>query len=151
MCDAPPPPSTWVKVPSHVTVEGNNEADRLADLGRLSSPLHPILHTPSTFSDFSPPRFTPLKKARFAATSTHDLSEVSRKIVFQSPAAVRFSSVTASDILRSLDLEPLSDSDESGTISDYSDSDTVTADDDSDNDSAYSTDVSDTRKRRLSQ
>ena len=77
--------------------------------------------------------------------------EVSRKIVFQSPAAVRFSSVTASDILRSLDLEPLSDSDESGTISDYSDSDTVTADDDSDNDSAYSTDVSDTRKRRLSQ
>ena len=37
------------------------------------------------------------------------------------------------------------------TISDYSDSDTVTADDDSDNDSAYSTDVSDTRKRRLSQ
>ena len=141
----------WVKVPSHVTVEGNNEADRLADLGRLSSPLHPILHTPSTFSDFSPPRFTPLKKARFAATSTHDLSEVSRKIVFQSPAAVRFSSVTASDILRSLDLEPLSDSDESGTISDYSDSDTVTADDDSDNDSAYSTDVSDTRKRRLSQ
>ena len=42
----------WVKVPSHVTVEGNNEGDRLADLGRLSSPLHPILHTPSTFSDF---------------------------------------------------------------------------------------------------
>ena len=108
----------WVKVPSHVTVEGNNEADRLADLGRLSSPLHPILHTPSTFSDCSAPLFTPLKKARFAATSTHDLSEVSRKIVFQSPAAVRCSSVTASDILRSLDLEPLFDSDESGTISD---------------------------------
>ena len=46
---------------------------------------------------------------------------------------------------------PVSPPYESGTISDYSDSDTVTADDDSDNDSAYSTDVSDTRKRRLSQ
>ena len=131
-------------------MEGNNEADRLADLGRLSSPLHPILHTPSTFSDFSAPLVTPFKKARFAATSTYDLSEVSRQITFQSPAAVRFSSVTANDILRSLDLEPLSDSEESGTISDYSDSDTITVDHDSDNDSAYSTDVSDTRKRRRS-
>ena len=144
----------WVKVPSHVTVEGNNEADRLADLGRLSSPLHPILHTPSTLSDFSAPLVTPFKKARFAATSNYDLSEVSRQITFQSPAAVRFSSVTANDILRSLDLEPLSDSDESGTMSDYSDSDTITvdhdSDHDSDNDSAYSTDVSDTRKRRRS-
>ena len=37
----------WVEVPSHVTVEGNNEADRLADLGRLASPLTPVSHTPT--------------------------------------------------------------------------------------------------------
>ena len=138
----------WVKVPSYGTLEGNNEADRLADIGRLSGPLHPILHTRSTLSDFSAPLFIPFKKARFAATSSYDLSEVSRQITFQSPAAVRLPSVTADDILRSLDLEALSDSDESGTMSDYSDSDTITVDHDSDNDSAYSTDVSDLRKQR---
>ena len=41
----------WVKVASHVTVEGNNTVDRLADLGRLSS------LPPPRFGDrFSPTR-----------------------------------------------------------------------------------------------
>ena len=31
----------WVKIPSHVGIEGNVEADRLANLGRESSPLYP--------------------------------------------------------------------------------------------------------------
>ena len=36
----------WVKIPSHVGIEGNVEADRLANLGRESSPLYPK-HTTS--------------------------------------------------------------------------------------------------------
>ena len=35
----------WIKISSHVSVEGNKEADRLADLGRPSSPLNPVLST----------------------------------------------------------------------------------------------------------
>ena len=30
---------TWVKIPSHVGILGNKEADSLAELGRLSTPL----------------------------------------------------------------------------------------------------------------
>jgi ribonuclease HI len=30
----------WVKVPSHVQVSGNEEADKLAEEGRRSSPLY---------------------------------------------------------------------------------------------------------------
>ena len=37
----------WVKVPSHVTIEGNNEADRLADQGRQLHPRFPHRRTPS--------------------------------------------------------------------------------------------------------
>jgi len=32
---------TLVKIPSHVGIEGNVEADRLANQGRESSPLYP--------------------------------------------------------------------------------------------------------------
>ena len=38
----------WVKVPSHVTIEDNNEADRLAEKGRRMHPRFPHLRTPST-------------------------------------------------------------------------------------------------------
>ena len=37
----------WVKVPSHVTIKGNNEADRLADQGRQLHPRFPHPRTPS--------------------------------------------------------------------------------------------------------
>ena len=37
----------WVKVPSHLTVEGNNEADRLADQGKQLHPRFPHPRTPS--------------------------------------------------------------------------------------------------------
>ena len=36
----------WNKVPSHVTIEGNNEVDRLATVGLHSRPLYPLKHTP---------------------------------------------------------------------------------------------------------
>ena len=36
----------WVKVPSHVNVEGNKQANTLANNGRLSNPLYPTRKTP---------------------------------------------------------------------------------------------------------
>ena len=36
----------WVKVPSHVNVEGNEQADTLANNGRLSNPLYLARKTP---------------------------------------------------------------------------------------------------------
>ena len=36
----------WVKVPSHVNLEGNERADTLANNGRLSNPLYPNHKTP---------------------------------------------------------------------------------------------------------
>ena len=36
----------WVKGPSHVNVEGNEQADTLANNGRLSNPLYPTRKTP---------------------------------------------------------------------------------------------------------
>ena len=37
----------WIKVPSHVHIDGNNEADRLAEQGRMSHPKFPELSTPA--------------------------------------------------------------------------------------------------------
>ena len=48
----------FIKVPSHVDILGNNEADRLADPGRLSQPRCPVLKTPSrafTVATYTPP------------------------------------------------------------------------------------------------
>ena len=36
----------WIKIPSHVNVEGNEQADTLANNGRLSNPLYPTRKTP---------------------------------------------------------------------------------------------------------
>ena len=48
-----------IKVPSHVTMEGNNEADRLASFGLHSHPLYPFNPTPhketAQFCTPSPP------------------------------------------------------------------------------------------------
>ena len=51
----------FIKVPSHVDILGNNEADRLADQGRLSHPKCPVLKTPSR--DFIMPTYTPPHQA----------------------------------------------------------------------------------------
>ena len=37
--DSPSRDIKWIKVPSHVGIQGNEEADSLAEIGRLSSPL----------------------------------------------------------------------------------------------------------------
>ena len=52
----------WIKVPSHVQVEGNERADALAELGRKSSPLYArackqpqVLLTPTAVSPMGAP------------------------------------------------------------------------------------------------
>ena len=57
----------FIKVPSHVDILGNNEADRLADQGRLSHPRCPVLKTPSR--DFIMPTYTPPTKRRRRTTA----------------------------------------------------------------------------------
>ena len=53
----------FIKVPSHVDILGNNEANRLADQGRLSHPRCSVLRTPSR--DFTATIHTPpIKRQR---------------------------------------------------------------------------------------
>ena len=42
----PPPPMRWIRVPSHTNIPGNERADRLAEEGRISSPLFHVLSLP---------------------------------------------------------------------------------------------------------
>ena len=56
----------FIKVPSHVDILGNNEADRLAEQGRLSHPRCPVLKTPSR--DFTMPTYTPPTKRQRRST-----------------------------------------------------------------------------------
>ena len=52
----------FVKVPSHVNIIKNNEAERVAGQGRLSHPLCPVLQTPA-HQDWSHETPTPQKTA----------------------------------------------------------------------------------------
>ena len=63
----------FIKVPSHVDILGNNQADRLAEQGRLSHPRCPVLKTPSR--DFIMPTYTPPTK-RQRRTTVADLDPI---------------------------------------------------------------------------
>ena len=70
---------SWVKLPSHVNILGNQRADELANAGRLASPLYPpspkACLTIHGRTDFPPKR----KTQRVAAPSS---SPALRRIVF---------------------------------------------------------------------
>ena len=53
----------WVKVPSHVDVPGNEEADRLSKVGRMSHPLFPAKATPA-LQVITTPATPKVKKAK---------------------------------------------------------------------------------------
>ena len=93
----------WIKVPSHITVEGNNEADRLASVGLHSHPLYPFNPTPhkKEATQFCTPP-PPLKRPK-VETYTPSVPDVS-KIDFSvaSPPAVPLHSVRAESILQSV-------------------------------------------------
>jgi hypothetical protein len=68
-----------VKVPSRVNIIGNKEADRLADLGRLSHLQCPIITTPAKeqINVF----ITPLCK-KHKLTAPHELQDVAQVLQF---------------------------------------------------------------------
>ena len=106
----------WIKVPSHVTVEGNNEADRLASIGLHSHPLYPFNpapHKEATHFGTPPP---PLKRSKIEACTPSAL-DVSKAIDFSvaSPSAVPLHSARGESILQSVQLEALSDPDTDDT------------------------------------
>ena len=74
----------FVKVPSHVNIIGNSEADRLADQGRLSHPPCPVLRT-LAHQDWSCEAPPPLKRRR--RVSCTDLQSVSRPLCFYTTKA----------------------------------------------------------------
>ena len=69
----------FIKVPSHVDILGNNEADRLAEQGRFSHPRCPVLKTPSR--DFIMPTYTPPTK-RQRRTTVAELGSIVQVLNF---------------------------------------------------------------------
>ena len=93
----------WIKFPSHVTVDGNNEADRLASVGLHSHPLYPFNPTPhKEATQFCTPP-PPLKRSKVEAC-TPSAPNFSKTIDFSvaSPSAVPLHSARAESILQSV-------------------------------------------------
>ena len=146
----------WIKVPSHVTVEGNNEADRLASVGLHSHPLYPFNCTPhkKEATQFCTPP-PPLKRSKVEAY-TPSAPDVSKTIDFSvaSPSTVPLHSARAESILQSVQLEALSDPDTDDTDTICTDSgfgsgasDTASTVSWACSSDGFSTDVSDSRLR----
>ena len=108
----------FIKVPSHVDILGNNEADRLADQGRLSHPRCPVLKTPSR--DFTVATHTPPIKRRRRSTDA-ELDSVVQVLNFSphkdAPDSQAMDAFT--DLSRRIDPELLQ-GDWSPPVSDYS-------------------------------
>ena len=100
----------WIKVPSHVTVEGNNEADRLASVGLHMHPLYPFSNTLHKEAVVPCTPQPPVKRARITY-HTPVPPHVSQRIDFSvaSPGYVSLSSDKAQAILQSFELEAMSD------------------------------------------
>jgi len=109
----------WVKIPSHVGIEGNTEADRLANIGRESSPLYPKRTTsgPTTSHGTQPlskRRKINIKPAPLASPTprtTQPLRKKRKIDIENAPPASPFLTADESlELLDSLGLVPLSDS-----------------------------------------
>ena len=72
----------FVKVSSHVNIIGNNEADRLADQGRLSHPLCPVFQTPERHASADETSTAPKRRRRVSCT---DLQSISGELLFSPP------------------------------------------------------------------
>eukprot|EP00670_Eutreptiella_braarudii_P017476 CAMPEP_0174349448 /NCGR_PEP_ID=MMETSP0811_2-20130205/6181_1 /TAXON_ID=73025 ORGANISM="Eutreptiella gymnastica-like, Strain CCMP1594" /NCGR_SAMPLE_ID=MMETSP0811_2 /ASSEMBLY_ACC=CAM_ASM_000667 /LENGTH=305 /DNA_ID=CAMNT_0015476833 /DNA_START=215 /DNA_END=1132 /DNA_ORIENTATION=+ len=138
----------WIKVPSHVTVEGNNEADRLASVGLHVHPLYPFSNTPhkEAFVPCTPQ--PPVKRAR-TAHHTPVPPHVSQRIDFSvaSPGYISLYSDKAQAILQSFQLEAMSDpgTDTAEEADDSGGSDTASTVSWAVSSDGFSTDVSESR------
>ena len=108
----------WCLVPSHVDILGNNEADRLADQGRLSHPRCPVLRTPSR--DFTATIHTPPIKRQRRNTGA-ELDSVVQVLNFSPHKIPRDSQAMDAFMDLSLRIDPeLLQGDWSPPMSDYS-------------------------------
>ena len=112
----------WIKVPSHVTIEGNNEADRLADQGRQLHPRYPHPSTPQLQLCHTG---TPAAPKRVKLSSLEATSPVVKRLDFplhESP--LRATSAEGHHLLTALNLTLLSDGGVSTPSNSDSDTDT---------------------------
>ena len=112
----------WIKVPSHVTIEGNNEADRLADQGRQLHPRYPHPRTPQLQLCHTG---TPAAPKRVKLSSLEATSPVVKRLDFplhESP--LRATSAEGHHLLTALNLTLLSDGGVSTPSNSDSDTDT---------------------------
>ena len=112
----------WIKVPSHVTIEGNNEADRLADQGRQLHPRYPHPRTPQLQLCHTG---TPAAPKRVKLSSLEAISPVVKRLDFllhESP--LRATSAEGHHLLTALNLTLLSDGGVSTPSNSDSDTDT---------------------------
>ena len=94
----------WVKVPSHVHKDGNNEADKLAEQGRMSHPKFPKLCTPAVnLLRYNIPKAP--KRRKLISLSIHHQSQPH----CTPPPPLPSQSAGALDMLSALGLEPLSE------------------------------------------
>ena len=97
----------WVKVPSHVTVEGNNEADRLAEQGRMTHPKFPKPHTPARpLLSLCTPRAPKRKRLSQCTTSL----AMPTRLEFSPTPPLPFHSDEATAFLRTMQLFALPES-----------------------------------------
>ena len=112
----------WIKVPSHVTIEGNNEADRLADQGRQLHPRYPHPRTPQLQLCHTG---TPAAPKRVKLSSLEATPSVVKRLDFplhESP--LRATSAEGHHLLTALNLTLLSDGGVSTPSNSDSDTDT---------------------------
>ena len=84
----------WVKVPSHVMIEGNNEAHRLTEWGRLSQPRCLALAAPA----FHLPLFRTPKAPKSRQLSVNDFSPLKASTLFISPPSHAVSQQVSSNM-----------------------------------------------------
>ena len=97
-----------IKLPSHITIGCNNEADRLAKIGLHAHPLYRCHQTPlqeATVAITPPP---PLKRAR-TDQGTPPTTDIAQRLDFfvASPGTIPLDSEHATVLLTTLCLEPM--------------------------------------------
>ena len=98
----------WIKVPSHVTITGNNEADRLTKIGLHAHPLYPFHQTPHKEATVASTPLPPLKRAR-TDLGTPLTMDIAQRLNFSvaSPGTMPLDSDHATALLTTLCLEPM--------------------------------------------
>ena len=92
----------WIKVPSHIVVDGNHEADRLATVGPQSHHLYPFKHAPQKGVHVVSTPQSALKRAKDHSHMPTPMDVAQRiECLGASPKAISFDPLCASLVLHS--------------------------------------------------